>query len=340
MLPDDYKPPQDHVASLHSYAFSDRLTQYSCSTCGTLALQKFYKTNKDCLPKWTICTGTLEFADGIFDPAANEFIGDTIDGGFSDFLPSVHGKQINRWTRGPGDGEQLPLYWQLSSRPKPDPKPSDRLHVHCKCSGVSFYIARPSARTSLEKPLLPSDRFSSEAEANKHLDTSAWWLRESGSKYLARACSCDSCRLATGQEWVVWSFVPMIEMSLDKEGNQPFTLDTGTLKHYRSSDVATRHFCGECGATVFWEGDERPHILDVAVGLLDAPEGARAESWLWWETDFVSFREDGMPRAKALTEALESGLAAYGEHQRNRSESLLTLENLQVNDEKLDSSSK
>jgi hypothetical protein len=53
-------------------------------------------------------------------------------------------------------------------------------------------------------------------------------------------------------------------------------------------------------------------LLDVAVGLLDAPEGARAEDWLEWCTSRLSFREDAVGRADSLVEGIERGLAEFG----------------------------
>src|SRR5271170_5257517 len=49
-----------------------------------------------------------------------------------------------------------------------------------------------------------------------------------------------------------------------------------------------------------------PELIDVSVSLLRAKEGSRAESWLSWWTERVSFRED--PFDKKLIEALEIGL--------------------------------
>lgn len=54
-------------------------------------------------------------------------------------------------------------------------------------------------------------------------------------------------------------------------------------------------------------------LLDVAVGLLAAPEGARAESWLEWRTERVSFPEDTVGRARSLIEGLENGLRDFRE---------------------------
>ena len=53
--------------------------------------------------------------------------------------------------------------------------------------------------------------------------------------------------------------------------------------------------------------------LDVAVGLLDAPEGARAEDWLVWCTSRLSFREDAVGRADSLADGVEKGLREFEE---------------------------
>lgn len=83
------------------------------------------------------------------------------------------------------------------------------------------------------------------------------------------------------------------------------------MKSYRSSDKATRYFCGQCGANVFWIGDERPGLLDVAVGLLDAAEGALARSWLEWRTGRISFKEDANGRAGKLVDNVEMALGEW-----------------------------
>ena len=83
------------------------------------------------------------------------------------------------------------------------------------------------------------------------------------------------------------------------------------LAEYRSSEGVRRYFCSKCSATVFWCCDVRPDLIDVSVGLLDAEEGARAESWLEWRTDRISFDEDAPNRA--LVQSLKSGLKKWGE---------------------------
>lgn len=99
---------------------------------------------------------------------------------------------------------------------------------------------------------------------------------------MAGVCACDSCRLASGMEWVQWAFVLAASVFLDADGRDRLTRDFSILKHFRSSEEVSRYFCGICGAMVFWDGDFRPELIDIAVGLFHAPEGARAENWLQW----------------------------------------------------------
>jgi len=74
-----------------------------------------------------------------------------------------------------------------------------------------------------------------------------------------------------------------------------------------------RYFCGKCGASCFWVGDARPELIDVAVGLLTATSGARAETWLKWVTSRVSFIEEALN--KELTESFEVGLQTWGKRE-------------------------
>ncbi|KAI7190241.1 hypothetical protein KC316_g9614 [Hortaea werneckii] len=264
---------------------------------------------------WAVATGTLESIEGVVDATTHSFVADTLDGGFADFLRDVNGQGIERWPQHVGKNEQLPLHWRDPRNKRGHAESPNLLHAHCKCEGVSFYISRPSAASAEITAEWP-DVMIPEHDTREKPPAAAWWLRGNGTKYLAGLCTCNSCRLAAGMEWVQWAFIPTTSISLDPEGRDPFPSGTpfsfGTLKHYRSSEKATRYFCGTCGANVFWSGDERPGLIDVAVGLLDAAEGARAEDWLEWRTERVSYREDAVPRAESLIHGLEKGLKAYG----------------------------
>ncbi|KAK0832916.1 hypothetical protein LTR73_002003 [Friedmanniomyces endolithicus] len=325
VLPPEYELPSAWISKLQSTVFSQRLKHYFCPICGTMMLVHLAHDNGESGggAHWDVCTGALEQLDGVVEFDCHELLSDTRDGGFSDFLQRVDGKTIARWAGEPG-GEQLPQYWRsapLSSTTAKKPTSSsasreERLHAYCRCRGVEFWISRPNSQSTqgitspwpdvlhpYHSPSTPDDD-----------ENPTWWLRANNTKYLAGTCACDSCRLATGQEHITWAFVPTPNISLDAAGSVPFSRTFGTLRSYRSSEGVTRHFCGSCGATVFLDGDERPLLVDVAVGVLDAREGSRAEGWLEWWTGRLSFREDALGRARGLTEGVEEGMGAFGRH--------------------------
>ncbi|KAI1163902.1 hypothetical protein F5B18DRAFT_295419 [Nemania serpens] len=165
-------------------------------------------------------------------------------------------------------------------------------------------------------------------------------------RYLAGTCACRSCRLISGFEIQTWAFVPRANIFFhirDKNGGSTVSgsqtlrtlseagdkteitpLDFGNLPpdiltSYESSPGVRREFCSRCGATVFWRDRWRPELMDVSVGLLDADEGARAETWLDWWTERVSFAEDAQRDrtgetarlAERLISSLEEGLRRW-----------------------------
>lgn len=325
-LPPSYQPSSDLLARLTSFKFSDRITQYFCKRCGsTMLAHCLPKPGSDRKENWDAMTGTLEAFDGVLDLKGYEYIHDTLDGGFSDFLPTLNNntRALDRWAHDVNESSRLPLYWRAPDPPKKQPASTARLLAHCKCNGVCFYIARPSPQSTQASRAWPDlliPYYTQKEQGNAPLDAAheTWWLRAAKTKFLAGLCSCDSCRLASGMEITPWAFIPTIDISLDAEGTIPLqsTSNTfGSLQTYNSSQGVTRSFCAVCGAIVFFSESEREKttLVDVAVGLLEAPEGARAESWLEWRTERLSFREDAAERAGSLVEGIESGLREFRE---------------------------
>ncbi|TMH00109.1 MAG: GFA family protein [Betaproteobacteria bacterium] len=60
-------------------------------------------------------------------------------------------------------------------------------------------------------------------------------------------------------------------------------IESRDLKWYRSSGIARRGFCGECGGTLFWDGTGRDTI-SIAAGTLDAPTGLRTVLQIYVES--------------------------------------------------------
>ncbi|KAH7071527.1 DUF636 domain-containing protein [Paraphoma chrysanthemicola] len=171
----------------------------------------------------------------------------------------------------------------------------------------------------------------SSPESANHENTT-WWLQNDGTrtKYLAGTCTCHSCRRASGFDITFWAFIPTSNIFLSPP-SLPSPADSaarpkpfppwpqgskfptwGTMRTYTSSPGVTRSFCSVCGANIFWAGDlehtGHKGVLDVAVGLLDAKSGSRAEEVLSWWTGRVSFVEEGVH--KGLCAGLERGMEA------------------------------
>ena len=116
-------------------------------------------------------------------------------------------------------------------------------------------------------------------------------------------------RVASGFDVVQCAFVPAVDISLP--GEEPFRLVFRSMKPYNSSKGVTRAFCRVCGAVIFFSDDSRPYLFEVAVGLLRASRGPRAEELLEWETGRVSFEEEALN--KLLVDGLRNGLRSWGE---------------------------
>jgi hypothetical protein len=77
-------------------------------------------------------------------------------------------------------------------------------------------------------------------------------------------CHCAMCRKTHGHIGA-YTAVPRTALHL---------LKAYGLKWYRSSDIARRGFCCQCGGTLFWDAADRDYIA-IAAGTLDAPTGLK-----------------------------------------------------------------
>jgi len=88
-------------------------------------------------------------------------------------------------------------------------------------------------------------------------------------RYEARAalrdvvlCHCAMCRRIHGHIGAYSATVKGALVMTESRG----------LKWYASSPGIRRGFCGECGASLFWESSTRDYV-SIAAGTLDAPTG-------------------------------------------------------------------
>jgi hypothetical protein len=257
-------------------------------------------------------TGTLQVdhTDGLLDYKAHIWIEDTPDGGASQFLTRIDGRPLDRYLQEPTQYDLVPLDWRAETYAPPSN--TDRIYAHCHCKGVEFWITSPNAASKAAASPWPDLLVPSETGRSVNPKNYPWWL-PTPNRYMAGTCACRSCTRASGFDITFWAFIPTANITLDAYGKIPFTRSPywGTIKTYRSRNDVTRTFCGRCGASVFYDGHDRPSLVDVAVGLLDAGSGARAEEVLAWWTGRVSFGEHALN--KGLIEGLGKGIREWGE---------------------------
>ncbi|EOD45576.1 putative duf636 domain-containing protein [Neofusicoccum parvum UCRNP2] len=262
------------LSGLARYQFSANITYRFCGTCSTLL---FYESRR--FPgKLGTYSGPLRNVDAdVVRLARHIWVEDTRDGGASVWLrrPNRDGEEIARHRLREGE-----LAWDWPRRtPRPPGleggRERDALPAWCHCRGVELRVGRGDY-------------------AGRARDELPWFVDPRTNKLLASFDACDSCRLQFGNEIVHWTFVELANIARADGGAFPNTTAelkkavdagdpaVGTLTYYQSSPDVQRYFCKICSASAFYACDDRPEIVDVAVGLLEAPEGARAESFLSW----------------------------------------------------------
>jgi hypothetical protein len=265
-------------------------------------------------------TGTLqvESTEGIVEYKSCMWIDDTRDGGASEWLKSIDGRELKKWNQEAEESEEVSIdHYEEEIMEKEELKKS--VHAHCHCNGVEFWITPPNdasltARSDFPDLMIP---YHHGPDAATNPSNTAWWLCNNSTRYLAGTCACVSCRRASGFDITFWAFIPTANIRLLNRTFPAYHSNHrnkywGTMKSYESSEGVTRTFCRRCGANVFWDGGEekgREGLVDVAVGLLDAESGARAEELLGWWTERVSFEEFAIN--KSLVRALGEGLKEW-----------------------------
>jgi len=314
-------------SSLKKYKFSENFQVLFCSKCSS---PLFWEIGEEERQPHTFkaFTGALvnHPIHGMIQFTHHIFVGDTVDGGASMWLrkPNVHGTITTRWAGRQGESDEIPPEWPAAdglpdAAAKPGP---DSISIRCHCRGVEFVVRRGDtdyARRS--KGQLP------------------WFVDPTTYKSWGGFDGCDSCRLSSGADVFNWTFALLEHVDfhheydrLDRGGSgsaaAPFFCDVsgfraavsakdrdprfGTLASYQSSTNVQRHFCSRCSACVFLTSNERPDMINIAVGLLVSPDGARAEnmiSWAFggnrqWLKDMLGgWREDLLDSVEAETEA-------------------------------------
>lgn len=316
---------------LRSWKEENGSSRYFCRVCGCHLFCSNHDATTVGESSWGVATGCVKKAEGSgsasFAYAGHSLVTDTKDGGAAVWLTEVHGRRMTVQTA----AEEALLVSQTSDGPLSS---MDHLYGACACGNVRFHINRPNAASYEAHSTYPDLMLAYKTTPEEKLSNPSrekWWIQgEDRNKYAAGTCACRSCRLFSGFEIQTWAFVPQKNIFVSRissgqdAGTPTAPLDfssvpTGMLQSYQSSPGVLREFCPRCGATVFWHNDTRADLVDVSVGLLRAPEGARAETWLQWWTNRVSFEEDTelgrdgavASTARELIKALEEGLRSW-----------------------------
>lgn len=102
-------------------------------------------------------------------------------------------------------------------------------------------------------------------------------------------CHCRVCQRASGNVVTIWAQFAAVS----------FRITCGEVKFYRSSDVARRGFCGNCGTHLVVTGFEADEPVAVAVGSLNHPEDLRPEGHFGVESKVPWFNVlDDLPHTR------------------------------------------
>lgn len=270
----------------------DKLTPYNhsesqgtrnfCSTCGCHIGDMSHDDGS-----WVISTAIFTKPNqGLWEIRSHAFTNSSLDGGLSAMFSHIGGRQLNVFDPETSlDASKT----EDSTRTDAVEIGAEKLRAECHCGGVSFSIARPR-KEFLARPA-----------------SEGWILSRDTSKWLALLDLCDDCRLVDGSNVIAWMFVPVDHISPSPPGD----LIIGSSKSYKSSEEVLRTFCGTCGATVFYSCTDRPGIVDVAIGILRAPEGVMIENWALWRRR-ISSGDDGLKYDPDFSRALIEGLKVWG----------------------------
>ncbi|KAF6822281.1 duf636 domain protein [Colletotrichum musicola] len=287
--------PSVDLSQLKRFSFSENIELFSCQTCSS---GLFCMGNATGNKPWVV-TGALVNGPGVARYATHMFVGDTLDGGASIWLPreDEDGKPVKRYkqSRRGDDVEEVPADWpgpKKLSQEQLDAKPSPEVtNLSCFCKGVQLQL-----------------RSGADLRSTPEEDLRRWFVDPQTLKYTGSLECCDSCRLSFGSDLIAWAFAPLSHLAFPGDSGRsefPQTIGAlregvvssdkdprlGTLAYYKSSPEIERYFCSRCSASVFYALHDRPDMLDIAVGLLDHPDGARAEGLLKW-LDKIGWAQD------------------------------------------------
>ena len=117
--------------------------------------------------------------------------------------------------------------------------------------------------------------------------------RAEGAPIHVNHCHCATCRRASGAPIVTWATFPAAKVSF-----------AGPRVVRRSSEIASRSFCGECGSALTWQGDASPAEIDLTAGTFDDPSPLLPRDHLWTDSRVAWLAiTDELPRYRTSRQA-------------------------------------
>lgn len=283
----------EDLSTLKRYSFSSNTDIFSCGTCSSQMFVRGSHTDGV-----AVFTGALENTPNLVRYDNHTFVGDTKDGGASTWLAKgPDGTTQTRWAERYKSSQEFSGSWSERSKHASSVRASDAVAspdftpLRCHCRGVQLFLKSGIDLASGTEKKLNGKPESKTGRYTTHID------------------ACDSCRMALGSDLVHWAFVALDHLYYSVEeaeqGPPPFQnihdlRDTvarkdpkiGTLAMYRSSEKAERYHCSNCSATIFYTEHGLPDQADIAIGVLDHPDGARAEGLLAWDRSLIDHIND------------------------------------------------
>lgn len=282
--------PEVELQTFTAYQSSPKVKRLFCSTCGTHMLDNAHDREGE---EWYVAISIVDASEDTWKIQDHFLLDSTKDGGLSIWLPSIGEEDLRLWKRGAKEDPMTEKTGDWVSNKVKEvqlPTREKKLRASCHCGGVEFYISPPTSaqvHDGLPENMRPKDE----------------------TKWYALHDVCTSCCLVSSCVVTSWAIIEASHVTL--ADGSPYQHIFGTMKAYKSTPKVDRAFCGTCGAIVSYRCDDRPGYVDIAVGLLEADSGVRAEEWLEWRTHRLAYEEDC--KWSKFQNSMKQGLRNYGE---------------------------
>ncbi len=300
---------------LKEYAFGKTLTILFCGTCSSKLFWRIRSDDLEGPVKYKVFTGVLDNIDApnLLQFTDHIFVGDTLDGGATPWLcgPDASGVRARRWAAYEETSQEIDGDWPpVGALPDAGIKPElgEYVPFRCHCGGVDLVLRRSDREFEGEAPpelpwfvdpithkSLASFDACDSCRMQAGADVYHWtfallrqvafprkpgtWTGTGTAEWKGVSSNNSNSSFPTTSHELREAVSIHMKTSA-QEGRD--TGGLGTLALYASSPDVQRYFCSRCSACVFYCVDDRPETADVAMGLLDAPSGARAEEFVSW----------------------------------------------------------